>query len=381
MKWVSPPNLQTDVDREYLKGLFPLFKMIPPDFKFPLEVDPNYRIPVNTFYCFVTGIIVCALTTVVVILRFWARARVKGSFGPDDWVMVPTFICYSAFNIVNVYAVFGTGLGYHLYDNSRKDIEKYLVSTTNYGVFMGGHIVLDALTIFPPLSVLFRLPMTKAKKFNLGFLLVLGIFTMVFSALKPFVFYRIMVDSFDITWNATAVAFWGILESSLAILIACLPALNRGIIKFTRLDKFFSSSAGSKMLSNRFRLKGENIYKGPAKFVRYKADATVHDTMQSYLELGSLGETKSEERLRRRSSEEDDLERKGSQSYPRITVERSFHLTEERASVLEQEIAEDSSQGKESVELSRPPKARMFGGASRRASPPSPDDSQALTKQ
>ncbi|KAK6536361.1 hypothetical protein TWF281_000600 [Arthrobotrys megalospora] len=462
MKFVTPPNLQTDADREYLRELFHLFKQFPQDFEFPLERDPNYRVPVNTFYCFVTGIIVCGLTTVIVLLRFWARSKVKGSFGPDDWVMIPTFLCYSAFNTVNVFAVFGTGLGYHLYDNSRKDIEGYLVvqylhvifsfsalhlcrisiqhlllrltpksssfqrrylhillvvsyifwlaavltqifqcgvpatkafdlksnldgtcislhSTTNYGVFMSGHIILDAFTIFPPLFVLFKLPMTKAKKFNLSFLLVLGIFTMIFSALKPFVFYRIMVDSFDITWNATAVAFWGILESSLALVIACLPALNRGIIKFTKLDKFFGSSGGSKILSNKFRFK-DPIYKGHAKFVRYTADATVQDTMRSYLELGPMGKTESDERLRRPSSGE--LERKGSGSYPRITVERSFHLTEERASVLEQAIEDDAPKTKISVDITLPPTARRFGGgsSSRRATPPSPDDSEALTR-
>ncbi|KAK6544212.1 hypothetical protein TWF694_000915 [Orbilia ellipsospora] len=459
MKWVKPPNPQTDADREYLRGLFPLLKEFPANFEFPQEIDPHYQIPVNTFYCFVSGIIVCMLATLIVVLRFWARARVKGSFGIDDWVMVPTFLFYCAFNVVNVFAVFGTGLGYHLYDNSRKDIESYLVvqylhvifsfsalylcrisiqhlllrltpkssafqrrylsiligvsyvfwlaamltqilqcgvpatnafdlksnldgtcislkSTANYGVFMSGHIILDAFTIFPPLFVLFKLPMTKAKKFNLGFLLVLGIFTMVFSAVKPFVFYRMMVDSFDITWNATAVAFWGILESSLALVIASLPALNRGIVRIARLDKFFSTaSSGSKMLSNRFKLK-ENIYKGPSKFVRYTADATVKDNIQTYLELGSLGENRSEEQLRWTSTEGSD-DRKGSDTYPRITVERSFHLTEERASVLEAEI-EQAPGADVSAELSRPTKARVFG--SNRQSPPSPADSDSFKK-
>ncbi|KAF3906398.1 hypothetical protein ABW20_dc0104928 [Dactylellina cionopaga] len=186
-----------------------------------------------------------------------------------------------------------------------------------------------------------------------------------------------MVDSFDLTWNATAVAFWGILESSLALIIACLPALNRGIVKFTKLEKFFNSSGGSKILSNKFRFK-ENVYKGHAKFVRYTADATVQDTMRSYLELGELGETKSDERLRRPSS--GDLERKGSETYPRITVERSFQLTEERASVLELEIEDESPKTRVSVDVTRPPKARMFGGGSRRGSPPSPDDSTSLTQ-
>ncbi|KAK6516642.1 hypothetical protein TWF506_006540 [Arthrobotrys conoides] len=186
-----------------------------------------------------------------------------------------------------------------------------------------------------------------------------------------------MVDSFDITWNATAVAFWGILESSLALVIASLPALNRGIIKLTKLDKVFGSSGGSKILSNKFRFK-DPIYKGQAKFVRYTADATVQDTTRSYIELGPIEGTGSEEQLRRTVSRE--LERKGSGSYPQITVERSFHLTEERASDLEQAIEADNPRARVSVDVMLPPKTKRFGGSSRRTTPPSPDDSEMLTR-
>ncbi|KAK6509362.1 hypothetical protein TWF481_004112 [Arthrobotrys musiformis] len=45
-----------------------------------------------------------------------------------------------------------------------------------------------------------------------------------------------MVGSYDITWNATDVAFWSMFECSLACIIACLPALNHLILRF--LKKF-----------------------------------------------------------------------------------------------------------------------------------------------
>ncbi|KAF3920806.1 hypothetical protein ABW20_dc0107936 [Dactylellina cionopaga] len=57
---------------------------------------------------------------------------------------------------------------------------------------------------------------------------------MVCSILRLFVFYKIMVESFDQTWNATDVVFWSILESSLACIIASLPALNQPTIKILR---------------------------------------------------------------------------------------------------------------------------------------------------
>ncbi|KAF3903552.1 hypothetical protein AA313_de0202089 [Arthrobotrys entomopaga] len=107
-----------------------------------------------------------------------------------------------------------------------------LNSTLDYGIFMTGHILLDCLTLFPPIFVLFRLPMSRKKKYNLIFLLVLGVITMVLSAIKPFYFYHKMVQSYDISWNATVVGFVGIMELNLAIIIASLPALNRYIMKF-----------------------------------------------------------------------------------------------------------------------------------------------------
>lgn len=75
-----------------------------------------------------------------------------------------------------------------------------LYSTTVYGVFMSGYILLDALTLFPPIYILIKLlTMSKANKYNLIFLLLLGAIMMVLSALKPFVFYRRMMDLYDIT--------------------------------------------------------------------------------------------------------------------------------------------------------------------------------------
>ncbi|KAK6357191.1 hypothetical protein TWF718_001515 [Orbilia javanica] len=50
-----------------------------------------------------------------------------------------------------------------------------------------------------------------------------------------------MVGSYDITWNATDVAFWSMFECSLACIIACLPALNHLIIKFfKKFTKFIT---------------------------------------------------------------------------------------------------------------------------------------------
>ncbi|KAF3926777.1 hypothetical protein ABW21_db0208849 [Orbilia brochopaga] len=170
-----------------------------------------------------------------------------------------------------------------------------------------------------------------------------------------------MVNSYDISWNGTAVAFWGIMETSLALIIASLPALNRPIVKFIGLEHLLSDSSSHRSLSDRFKRKlevREIIYRGPTKFVRYTADATTHDGSQSYLELGSLaGSSKSDERVQRSSSSSSSRERK----YPKIRVEKSYHLTEERASVLELEHGDEEAMMTKDLEVNvaRPPKARV----------------------
>ncbi|KAK6358020.1 hypothetical protein TWF730_007374 [Orbilia blumenaviensis] len=449
---LSPPNPQTDTDRAYILSLSPLFRKWPEDFQFPLVSVPGYRPPSNTLYSVIIAFIVVSLTAAIVFMRFWIRWKSFGSCGMDDWVMVPTFLFYIAFNVVNIYAVFGTGFGFHLYDLSLKDIRSNLLvtylhvifsfaalhlcrisiqhlllrlvpptsktrrwylyilltlsylfgiaavvtqifqcglplsnvldfrkafdgtcvslySTTVYGVFMSGHIILDALTLFPPLYILIKLPtMSKSKKYNLSFLLMLGGITMILSALKPFVFYRRMMDSFDITWTSTHVGFIGIIELSLAIIVASLPALNRHIMKFKK--RWFGNGDEApriRTLSARFGVirfsRKERARRGPPKSLSYTTtDVTLtnnKDTTHSYLELGDM---RSEEQLH--NPVMDDVE-KGEGG---ITVARDFQVTSQRISTIEEydmdmrdpsRCDNSSSAESEAVVIVPPPKARF----------------------
>ncbi|KAK6521209.1 hypothetical protein TWF506_001434 [Arthrobotrys conoides] len=477
----GPSHPQTPEDRAALLPILLLFDKFPRDFEFPLEVDPRYVPPVNSFYCLVSGLVMCVISTIVVCLRLWVRSR--GVFGMDDWVMIAAFLSYCAFNVVNLVAVLGTGLGYHIYDLSLADIHNYLImqflhvifwfcalhlcrcsilhlflrlahlqsegqklylrtvlglsyaflfacvvvqifecgtpvsrtfnlehkydgtcvgshSTAVYGGLIAGHMLLDALTIFPPLFTLARLPLAPGKKFNLIFLLILGVFTMVFSAVRLFIFYQIMVDSYDLTWNATAVAFWGILESSLAAIITCLPALNQAMIRF--LKKVYShslqgsSSARSRTGTARSSRLGisiferNHIYKGPSKFVSYSADATVSGggtiIMPDYVELNSqIGEHGRSGGGTSTPGDVDPLDttarplrsfeqtRSRNESLTDITVERSFYVTEERASDLElQEAQELESRNQSTVSLAKPSKVARFFDRRRPSSPTIP---------
>ncbi|EPS44932.1 hypothetical protein H072_1081 [Dactylellina haptotyla CBS 200.50] len=444
---MTPPNPQTAEDRDYLTTLFPLFKGLSGDFEFPLAADPNYVPKTNALYCLVSGTIVCSITTFAACLRFWIRS--KASFGMDDWVMVPAFLCYCIFNCVNLVGLVSTGLGYHLYDLSRKDIHSYLIiqylhtvfwtlalhltrcsilhlllrlapaqslikrrflqtvlilsyaflsanliilifecrpvlaafdlrsrldgtcvgstSVDIYGGLCAGHIALDVLTIFPPIFVIAKLPMAKAKKLNLYIILALGVLTIILTSIRMFLFYRIMVHSFDLTRNAVSVGFWSIMESSLAVTIACLPALNRTILDCCRRCSRNGEDGSRQRVRNKhgiIRFDG-NIYKGHAKYISYSAGATAEGTVRSYIELSET-RLASEEQLRRGS-----VDRKMGDSYPDITVERSFQVIEERASIIDHEEAQRAE-----ASIAQPPKARFF--TCRRPSPTGSDDNEII---
>lgn len=413
----SPPHPQTDADRDLLKTLFPLLrkKGFPDDFEFPLVVDPNYVPPVNTFYCLIVGVVFCVLTSCVVCLRLWVRSR--GLFGMDDWAMLASFMFYCGLTIINLTAVFGSGLGFHLYDLSATDIRIFLIleslhliflfgaihlcrcsilhlflrlshlqsrpqqlylktvlglsygylvfciccemaecgpfagrfelaaqfdgtcvgsrSMWLYGFLIAGHILLDALTIFPPLFVLARLPLAPAKKFNLVFLLILGVFTMVFSAVRLYIFYRIMQDSYDLTWNATAVALWGILESSLAAIIVCLPALNQVILKYVRRIYHSDDRSAPGILTTRHRVsifERNFIFQGPRKYLTSSPDVSASGGAPEYLELGEVGkQSKTATPVHRVPV----AQRTANDSYLDITADRSFYLGDDRESGVE----------------------------------------------
>ncbi|KAF3931631.1 hypothetical protein ABW20_dc0104096 [Dactylellina cionopaga] len=177
-----------------------------------------------------------------------------------------------------------------------------------------------------------------------------------------------MVHSFDLTRNAVSVGFWSIMESSLAVTIACLPALNHTMLKWCRRFRNDNQDGSAQRVRNKhgiIKFDG-NIYKGQAKYISYSAEATAEGTVRSYIELSETRMT-SEENLRSTSGE-----RKAGDSYPDITVERSFQVIEERASVIDHEEAQ-----KAEASVAQPCKARFFVGC-RRPSPPALDDNEII---
>ncbi|KAF3935457.1 hypothetical protein ABW20_dc0108114 [Dactylellina cionopaga] len=118
---------------------------------------------------------------------------------------------------------------------------------------------------------------------------------MVIGAVRLFVFYQWMLDSYDFTWNAVALALGGIIESSVAAIIASLPALNQTFIgayhKVTRREgdrpRIRTISLG--LITSLFER--VQVVNKPTKSSKYSSNATALGdgaipTSNYYLEIG-----------------------------------------------------------------------------------------------
>ncbi|KAF3936113.1 hypothetical protein ABW20_dc0110469 [Dactylellina cionopaga] len=194
---------------------------------------------------------------------------------------------------------------------------------------------------------------------------------MVFSAIRLYVFYRIMLESFDIPWTAAGVAFWGMLESSLAAIIVCLPALNQTLVKwYKRFWYGTGDEPKSGIISTLAR--GISIFertnhtqRGQVKFLSYSAGETVVGA--DYVELGDVN---SKAASTTAVAVEDQKNQQHEQhegrptftnitntSYPdiSITVERSFYISEETTS------DEEASRNQSTASIAAPGRAQLPG--------------------
>ncbi|EPS35127.1 hypothetical protein H072_11605 [Dactylellina haptotyla CBS 200.50] len=451
----GPPHPQTDHDREFLRELFPFFKQFPPNFEFPLskQHDPPYIPPNNTLAPFVTALILTTFTSSIVSLRLWVR--MKRGFGMDDWVMLASFIFYTAYVIVSTYALFGTGLGFHLYDLSETDIRAYLLylylyatflwftvnltrcsilhlflrlshlqtpkqvlylrtiltasyltlfvyevsevfecglpisnllslrayydgtciasaSVRYYATYVGINLALDALTIFPPIVILVNTPLARKKKINLIFLLILGTIAMVVGAVRLYVFYQLMQNSFDITWTTSGIAITGCVEASFAAIVACLPALNQTFIGYYR--SWFPRDGRPRVLSLALLsslFERSHAYREPINSqtsTRNEKSAT-KSTFAATLRKGS--DATAVAQSRRGSQQNRPMQGTSNDSYPDIITFGANYFIDGRQTDLEmQREQEDMYEDEDGVSsLAQPPHARVHFSNRRPSSP------------
>ncbi|KAK6524344.1 hypothetical protein TWF281_011252 [Arthrobotrys megalospora] len=212
-----------------------------------------------------------------------------------------------------------------------------------YGPYVSVNVALDALTFLPPIYILFKTPLAVRKKFNLIFLLFLGVLTMTIGAVRLFVFYQWMLDSYDITWHAVALALGGIIECSVAAIIASLPALNQTFVAFYhKLARRKGQRAKIRTISlGLITSLWEPTYAAnkPAKPSRYSSNATaVEDGAIAKSDYVELGDAKSDRPLALRSY--GSRQEASNESLPDQLDEFPYFIERERDPDLEQQADE-----------------------------------------
>ncbi|KAL9630780.1 MAG: hypothetical protein Q9164_006247 [Protoblastenia rupestris] len=86
------------------------------------------------------------------------------------------------------------------------------------------NLLTDVMILLLPIPMVWRLHMDKKQKLTLTFIFLLGIFVCAISIVRIITLKN--YNPIDPTWNCVDIFLWTIVESSIAILSACLPTLR-----------------------------------------------------------------------------------------------------------------------------------------------------------
>ncbi|KAI0867199.1 hypothetical protein GGS24DRAFT_411578 [Hypoxylon argillaceum] len=89
------------------------------------------------------------------------------------------------------------------------------------------NVILDVLILLVPIPIVWRLHMPTKRKIGVIGIFLLGGLVVGIGAARVYFFFRtgIGIKEYDVTYNQAAVQYWSFLESSIAVVCACLPTL------------------------------------------------------------------------------------------------------------------------------------------------------------
>ncbi|KAJ5661513.1 uncharacterized protein N7477_009129 [Penicillium maclennaniae] len=111
----------------------------------------------------------------------------------------------------------------------RYDFYKYYIGNA------ASNVVTDFLILLVPLPVIWRLKMRVTQKIMVSGVLLLGIFVCAISIVRLH-YITFLKDNIDLTWTMGNVYVWSTLEPCIAIICACLPALQPVIQSAMKLE-------------------------------------------------------------------------------------------------------------------------------------------------
>ncbi|KAH8156209.1 hypothetical protein CIB48_g12038 [Xylaria polymorpha] len=205
-------------------------------------------------YVIAAAILISVLDIVAVSLRFWARKKQKEKLKADDWLLIPSIILVTAIGISITFGVAKRSIAYPTeippdFNGNPLDITTpqitLIYKATLWGTTTGivencvdtMHLVLsvcitgfilDLIIITTPIPLVWQLNLSLPKKISIVGVFLLGSVSIVASLLRLINLARLVAQGFtgDGLLVVTQYLYWGLVESGVAILAACLPTLQ-----------------------------------------------------------------------------------------------------------------------------------------------------------
>ncbi|KAJ5986047.1 hypothetical protein N7451_010412 [Penicillium sp. IBT 35674x] len=113
--------------------------------------------------------------------------------------------------------------------NYRYDFYNYYIGNA------ASNVVTDFLILLVPIPVIWKLKMRFTQKIMVSGVLLLGIFVCAISIVRLH-YITFLKNNIDLTWTISSVYVWSTLEPCIAIICACLPALQPVIQSAMKLE-------------------------------------------------------------------------------------------------------------------------------------------------
>ncbi|OJD35903.1 uncharacterized protein BKCO1_14000166 [Diplodia corticola] len=218
----------------------------------------KFILAISILYLASTGL------TKVSILYFYRRiGEVRTWFKRTIWVNIVFITAYTLAFIVamplecrptaaywwKASPVWRTSHEYHCINEGAKMITAGAIS-----------VLQDFIACVLPMALFWDLRISRRAKFALGLVFSLGLLTCICGVIRTRVIHRVFFETYDVTWAVRPVLALTIIESSLGITCASMPALKSGVLRCFHIviDPFTYGS--SKSTSRRWKNPFFNSY-------------------------------------------------------------------------------------------------------------------------
>ncbi|CAD6566144.1 MAG: hypothetical protein ASARMPREDX12_007561 [Alectoria sarmentosa] len=162
------------------------------------------------------------------VLLFYKRVFRGNTFNAAVWTMISIIgVWFVAFFFANLLQCYPIELNW---EASGAQATSCIQTNTMYLAQAWTDVLTDVMILSLPIPCIWALQMPARHKVGVTAIFLLGVLTVLSGIVKLIVFYHIIAEAaggdFDITWFETPAVLWGMIESALGIVGACLPLLR-----------------------------------------------------------------------------------------------------------------------------------------------------------